>query len=160
TEAPAPADDPATFGNRPLLLRLLLVLAWPIGAQLFLVGFAVGADLFLGVRASSPEGEVIGVDPAGPASAAGLSAGDAIRAVDGRPGTGEGFRGRVQARGGGIMHLELRRGDRTLMAEVAPRDGKIGISMGPHLTIVPAGLGVALRDGLARPIANEGLIVE
>jgi regulator of sigma E protease len=75
------------------------------------------------------------VEPGGAAEAAGLLAGDRIRAVDGRPVTDvEKFVEYISARPGVPIVLAVRRGDRELTLTTTPADvggrGRIGVGIG------------------------------
>jgi hypothetical protein len=120
TDSPVAAGDPRAFGNRPLPLRLLVTLGWPIGAQLFTVALGFAVLLWGGGR--FVEGRVVrNVLPDSPAAAAGIHPGDIVRdpaqlarAAAGRP-----------------VQLDVERGMLHKSYVIPPRDGRIGVVVVP-----------------------------
>ena len=77
------AGAAGSYANRPAGQRAAILLAGPLANLLFAVVAVAALVLIVGRIVPSPEIGV--VDPAGPAAAAGLQAGDRVVAVDGRP---------------------------------------------------------------------------
>jgi len=77
------ADAVRSYGNLPAGRRAAILLAGPLANLVFAVAALAALVLIVGRVVPSPE--IGGVDPAGPAAAAGLQVGDRVVSVDGRP---------------------------------------------------------------------------
>lgn len=162
-ESPVPSDDPRAFHHRPLLLRLLVALGWPIGAQLLVAAFAAGVLFVAGEPSPMRTTLIDGVEPGWPADEAGLRSGDEILAFAGRPVDVSGLVRAVDAAGDRESTVEVRRAGETELLRVRPRlDGghyRLGIRIEPNQVLVHPGLARALVEGVRVPFVTQKAIL-
>ncbi len=162
-ESPVATDDPRAFHNRPLLLRLVVALGWPIGVQALVAAFAAGTFVVGGVPTATGTVAIAEVNPGSPADHAGLRPGDEIVAFDGRSVDSAGFVRSVSAVGDRDAAIEVRRDGATERHTVRPRlvDGayRLGIRIGPKVVDVHPGFGRALLLGVRMPFIRQEYIV-
>jgi regulator of sigma E protease len=164
TEAPVANDDPRAFQNKPLLLRLLVALGWPLGVQAAIIAYILGAALLLGVERPSGTVEITAIVAGSPAEAAGLRAGDEIVALDGRPVDSHTLRARLHEVGDRETTMEVRRGGETQTVRArARREGDrylLGISIRPGLTVGRPGIVETLTFAARYPFVRQADIVK
>ena len=164
TEGVVQNDDRRAFFNRPWLVRALIVLGWPIGAQLFLCAAAAASFQHFGVASVGSEVVVTQVVPDLPASEAGMQEGDELLSIAGRPATRENLKQLLAESSGSSVEIEVRRGAQTLRL-AAPRrlteDGsfRLGVAFGPKQTLTRVELDDALLRGLMHPIGVQRQVV-
>ena len=159
TENPVPADDRAAFFARPLPLRLLVTLGWPIGAELFLFAFLAAARLLGGEPV--PAGvRILNVAVHGAAEAAGLHVGDVVVAIDGTPvAAAADVREPIRVAAGRPLAFEVLRDGEKLALTVTPRDvegrGLVGVSLAPAMRLVRPSLAQAVSHGVTRVLQDQ-----
>lgn len=162
-ESPVSTDDPRAFHHRPLLLRLLVALGWPIGAQVLVAAFASGLLFIAGVPSPTQTTLIGGVEPGWPGEAAGLRSGDEILAFDGRSVDMAGLVRAVDAAGERESTIEVRRAGATELLRVRPRldadHYRLGIRIVPNEVLVRPGLGRALVEGVRVPLVAQKQIL-
>ncbi len=144
---PDPRDRGRSFATRPLWQRLIIIFAGP--AANLLLPIAIYFVFFAG-HTELPASVVGDVYEDSPAARAGIEAGDAVLAVDGKSVRyWEELEHTIRRRAGKEMHLKLQRGRKVFEKYVVPleevvrkRDGtsevqgRIGITRSPFLPMV------------------------
>ena len=159
TEDTVDNGDRRAFFNRPLPLRALVVLGWPLGALLLVLAVTAGGLLVFG-KTSSSASLVNSVEPGSPAESAGLRDGDEILAIEGdaidAPGE---VASRVNASGGRPFTMEVQRGSerrtlRVTASEAQPGVYRIGVLLGTRPVRTDVGLAGALVQSVPATYAR------
>ncbi len=159
TEGIVEHDDRRAFFNRALPLRMLVVLGWPVGAQLMLIALTAASFLVIG-QARPAAATISNVMEGSPAEVAGLRAGDRIVAIDGRPAlTSDDIGPAVRDAAGAPMKLEVDRGGERLTITVVPQATSRGYRLGimtPSRAVARPGVIDAVGDAAGIPFAQQG----
>jgi regulator of sigma E protease len=154
-----PEGDPGSYANKSALARVGTILAGPMTNYILSMLIMIGVILSWGVPHWEQPAKVAAVDK-GPAAAAGMMAEDRIEAIDGQPvSTSTEVVRLIQTTRGKPVDFRVRRGDRTLVLRIAPKQKNntyfIGIQFSRKLSFTDVGLGSAVALGIFYPIEES-----
>ncbi|BCJ87132.1 RIP metalloprotease RseP [Effusibacillus dendaii] len=128
---PEAAEAPDNFNNRPLLARMLVILA---GVIMNFIGAIVILTVMFnlyGAPTDKVNTHAFGVVPGSPAQVAGIQANDILKRINGVPiDSPQVFIQQVQANNGKPVTLEILRDKQMVTLQVTPVNGKVGIEIG------------------------------
>jgi regulator of sigma E protease len=164
SDRPIDGDDPRAFDRRPLIARVMVLLAGPLACAAFAIVLTTIAYSAWGIPVAGHTPLVGAVTPDKPAALAGLQPGDEVLTVDGRAMRDPSdVAPAVQAAAGAPVTVEVRRaGERRAFVVTPVRDGdawRIGIQLDVAEEYEPASFARALGEGARFPFLYARFIV-